>query len=328
MRNKLHRQSLDISWDALAAGNMATSRRQALALLAPALAHGDHERMADAFLLLSRLELLESRAGASLQYSRHALKSAEALHDPVRGGEALELRGCAANFLGQMDLAEACARQCLELHASDGDGRALAIAHNYLAAAATWRFQYDAADKLFGQSVALSRDSSVPGQRFHPLVNQVYSQIIFLRIQTNGVESSDEFLGTVARMHEMAKECQRLFLAGQTGVLYRGMQDLLVFMMVFASCEVALLAGDSATAHEYLAACRARASRLPARHWARALLSWAEVDYAVAAGNPRIAQALRGSMEIQARTGGHEPLRQVALLLGRDAAMADRSERS
>ena len=323
MPNKVHRQSLEIALDALAAGNTETSRRCALGTLYSAAALADHGRKADAFLLLSRLELLDSRAGASLQYSSLALESAEALHDPVRAGEALELQSCAANYLGQTDLAEACARQCLELHASDGDARALAIAHNYLAAAATWQFQYDAADVLFGRSVELSRDSSAPGQRFHPLVNQVYSQIIALRISLGGPQASTSSPELVARMSGMVKECQRLFLAGHTGVLYRGMQDLLVFMMVFVSCEVALLEGDTSSAYEYLSACRARASNLSPRHWTRALLTWVEMDFAEAVGNERVALALRRSIERQARLGGHEPLRQVALLMDRAKALPE-----
>ena len=322
MPNKLHRLSLGIALDALAAGNIETSRRWALGALYPALALADHGRKADAFLLLSRLELLDSRAGASLQYSSLALRSAEALHDPVRAGEALELQGCAANFLGQMDLAETCARQCLALHANDGDGRALAIAHNYLAAAATWQFQYEAADALFGQAVQLSWDSNTPGQRFQPLVNQVVSQIIALRTRSAGHKATACALESVARMSSMVKDCQRLFFAGQTGTLYRGMQDLFVFLMVFISCEVALFEGDTATAHEYLQACRARASRLPARHWGHAFMRWAENDCALAVGDERVAQAMRASMEAHARIGGHEPLRRLALLLGRASAMA------
>lgn len=311
--SRVQRETVEAASNALAAGKTDSCRSWALRALHRAREQNNSAGKADAYLLLSRAEFIDSRASSSHGLSALALRCAEAIHDPHRAAESLELQSCTATLLGWTELAASSAKESLRLRGQHPDFLALANSYNYLAVATAWGGDFADADGLFSESAVIAGESRSPDQRFQPLVNQCFSQLLNiqanLRVQPCAVPRDVD----MDLLHSRFEDCRQMLLAGQTGVLNQGMQELVSLLLVTLGCQVSLLIGDLESAHSYLQACRSRANRLPKTHWARALHWWADFEHARTSRDHRRERLSRNAMQESARTGEHRPL----LLLAR-----------
>jgi len=311
--SRVQRESLEAASNALVAGKTDSCRSWALRALHRAREQYDSAGKADAYLLLSRAEFIDSRASSSHEFSALALRCAEALHDPYRAAESLELQSCTASLLGWTELAASSAKQSIRLRGERPDLLALANSYNYLAVATAWGGCFADADGLFSQSAVVASESRSPDQRFQPLVNQCFSQLLNIHEHLRAQPCADHREVDMDLLHRRFEDCRQMLLSGQTGVLNQGMQELVGLLLVTLGCQVSLLTGDLDTAHSYLQACRSRANRLPKTHWARALHWWADFEHARTSQDHRRERLSRNAMQVSARTGEHRPL----LLLAR-----------
>lgn len=311
---KVQRENFEGAANALAAGKPDSCRSWALKALYRARKQDDCAGKADAYLLLSRAEFIASRASNSHGWSALALKSAEVMHDPFRAAESLEMQSCTATSLGLTELAASSAKESLRLRGHHPDYQALAHSYNYLAVASAWMGDTANADGLFTESAEFAGESSSPDQRFQPLVNQCFSQM--LGIQAALYERPSAGLNDVNMdlLYRRFHNCRQMLLAGQTGVLNKGMQDLVTLLLVTLGCQISLLLGEQREVDQYLQACRSRASRLPTTHWARSLHWWAELECARASGDHRRERFSRDAMKRSAQKGEHRPLYLLAHL--------------
>lgn len=312
--NRVKRETLEAATNALVAGKTDLCRSWALRALHRAREQSDGAGKADAYLLLSRAEFIDSRASSAHELSALALKCAESSHDPSRAAEALELQSCTATLLGWTELAASSAKQSLRLRGQLPDFMALANSYNYLAVATAWAGDFRNADSLFRESALFASESRAPDQRFQPLVNQCFSQMLSIHAHTHPQPDAERQEVDMDLLHSRFEECRQMLLAGQTGVLNQGMQDLVTLLLVTLGCQVSSLKGELDTAHSYLQACRSRANRLPKTHWARALHWWADLEHARTSRDHRRERLSRNAMQESARTGQHRPL----LLLARN----------
>lgn len=305
---RVAREMIEVASDALAAGKIHRCRQGVLTALRRANENGDNALRADAYLLLSHAEFVDSRVSKSYEFSSVALKYAEALHDPYRAAGSLEMKSCSASSLGWGDLALASANEALHLRGQFQSVRDLAIGYQYLAVVTAWHGDFASAEGMFISSAEAAQESMLPAARFHPLVNQCFLQVIAMRSnQGSGLRESG-----VDVLRNRFERCRRMFLAGQAEVLNPGKQNLVSLLLVSLGCQVHLLIGDTDTALDYLETCHARAARLPNGHWARALLWWADFEYAQACGHLVRARSSRMAMEKSAQTGEHRPLQLFA----------------
>lgn len=305
---RVARELVEVASDALAAGNVHGCRQWILTALRRASETGDKALRADAYLLLSRAEFVASRVRKSYEFSSIALEYAKALDDPFRAAGSLEMKSCAASSLGWANLALASANEGLHLRGQFRNTGDLAIGYQYLAVAMSWSGDFVSAESMFISSAEAANESMLPAARFHPLVNQCFLQVIAIRSkQADGLRESG-----LEVLRNRFEHCRQMLLAGQTEVLNPGMQNLVSLLLVSLGCQVHLLLGDTDTALDYLEACHARAARLPHGHWAKALLWWADFEYAQASGHLARARFSSMAMEKSARTGEHRPLQMLA----------------
>lgn len=311
--SRVQRETLEVASNALVAGKTDSCRSWALRALYSAREKNDGAGKADAYLLLSRAEFIDSRASSSHELSALALRCAEALHDPSRAAESLELQSCTASLLGWTELAASSAKESIRLRGQYPDFLALANSYNYLAVATAWEGDFANADGLFSKSALIVSESRSPDQRFQPLVNQCFAQLLNIHEHLRAQPYADHRDVDMDMLHGRFEDCRQMLLAGQTGALNQGMQELVALLLVTLGCQVSLLFGDLDTAHSYLQACRSRANRLPKTHWARSLHWWADVEHTRTSKDHRRECLSRNAMQVSARTGEHRPL----LLLAR-----------
>lgn len=113
-------------------------------------------------------------------------------------------------------------------------------------------------------------------------------------------------------LDEQFDECMKMLVAGQTGVLNQGMQDLVCLLLVSLGCHLKLVQRDIDAAYDYLQACRARSARVPNSHWSKGLHWWADMEHAKALGDQRRELLSRQAMERSALTGEYRPLALLA----------------
>lgn len=311
---RVQRENLEGAANALAAGNTDSCRSWALKALYRARNQDDCAGKADAYLLLSRAEFIDSRVSNSHGWSALALKSAEAMHDPYRAAESLGMQSCTATWLGWTELAANSGKASLRLRGHHTDCQALAHSYNYLAVASAWSGDIANADGLFTESAEFAGESSSPDQRFQPLVNQCLSQMLDIQADLHERRSAGLNDVNLDLLHRRFHHCRQMLLAGQTGVLNEGMQDLVTLLLVTLGCQISLLIGEQHESDLYLQECRSRANRLPTKHWARALYWWAELECARASSDHRRERFSRNAMKLSAKKGEHRPLYLLAQL--------------
>lgn len=306
--NRVRRETLEAASNALVAGKTDGCRSWALRALHRAREQNDGAGKADAYLLLSRAEFIDSRASSSHGLSELALRCAEALHDPSRAAESLELQSCTASLLGWTELAASSAKESIRLRGQYPDFLALANSYNYLAVATAWKGDFANADVLFSKSAVVASESSSPDQRFQPLVNQCFAQLLNIHEHLRAQPCADHREVDIDLLNSRFEDCRQMLMAGQIGVLNQGMQEVVGLLLVTLGCQVSLLTGDLEAADSYLQAGRSRANRLPRTHWARALHWWADVEHARTSRDHRRERLSRNAMQESARTGQHRPL--------------------
>lgn len=297
--------------NALTAGDSEGCRRWSMRLLERARERGDTPAQAQAALLLARSQWADSNPAAACQWSETAERLAMRSHEGALVAAALDLQSCSASALGWSDLAVSSSERSLALRSPDATGLEAVNAHNYRAVAHSWRGQVETAQKHFGATLEVARESRRGELQFQPLVNRSILSLLDLK-WTEGDGNSERYRRAWERLLEDVQACQRLMRVGAIGAVNIGMENVLLLVHFALQSYVHLQSGRRDDADEYLQACRERGRRLKRRHWARAFVHWIEAECASHAGQEYYARAAARSMEAAAASGGHRPLQLLA----------------
>jgi hypothetical protein len=293
---------------ALSAGQPATARRLGLlALHAPGGSHKDSHARAQALLVLAQADVLESRMGSTYGLSRAALHSFEAHHDLEQCAETLGVMSYSAASLGPSDVALDAARRCGDLRRPLMSTRIHALSGNYLGVASLWARDFEGSAAALDWAVTATQDSSRPHDRFQPLTNHCFSEM--LAITHARLENREVDLAPFLRL---LAEGRRMALGGTVSGLSLGAQSIGMTLLVFLGAQALLFCDKPEDAREYIEACRARARQLPPRSWLQALTPWLEHNEALATGDQRRAAFHAHAMRRAARLGEHLPLTELA----------------
>ena len=305
------RRSLDpvrLSQVALNAGQPVHARRLGfIALNALRGPRPDSHAQALALLVLAQVDVMDSRMASAFSLGLQALQSFEVHHDLEHCAEALGVSSYAAASLGRYGEAVEMANRCIDLRAPLSSARIHALGGNYLGVASFWSGDFSSAASALDSALEAMHDSAAPHERFQPLVNRCFTDM--LDITHARLDGRDSDLGPFLRR---LKECWGMALGGTVSSLSKGSTAFGMALLVFLKAQAKLFAGKSEEALPYLDACGMRANQLPDGSWMKALKPWLDHDLAIAAGESRKAVLGARAMLRAAKRGEHQAVAQLA----------------
>jgi hypothetical protein len=180
---------------------------------------------------------------------------------------------------------------------------------NYLGVASFWSGDFSSAAAALDSALEAMHDSAAPNERFQPLVNRCFTDM--LDITHARLDGRDSDLGPFFRR---LKACWGMSLGGTVSGLSKGSTAFGMTLLVFLKGQAELFSGKLEEAQPYLEACGTRTNQLPDSSWMKALKPWLDHDAAIAAGESRKAALGARAMLRAAKRGEH---RAVALLAQR-----------
>jgi hypothetical protein len=149
---------------------------------------------------------------------------------------------------------------------------------------------------------------------FQPLVNAAFAEVLHCaqrRMQGHRIDLS--------QLESLLASAWERVRAGAPASVLDVSADAGRFLLDFASCYAACLAGDTARADFHYLASLQRALKLPESSWMRALLWWARLERSMLARDAQeIATCARALVSV-AHAGEHKPMARLAARLDAEA---------
>jgi hypothetical protein len=305
------RRSLDqvrLSQIALHAGMPSRARRLGLVALHSLKGPGaDAHARARALLVLAQADVIESRMSNAFSLGTEAFQTFEAHHDLEHCAEALGVTSYAAASLGRADVSVDMANRCIDLRTPLSSTRIHALGGNYLGVASFWSGDFRSAAAALDATLEAMRDASNPNERFQPLVNRCFSDM--LDITHARLAGMDADLAPF--LHRLS-ECWGMALGGSVAGLSKGSTAFGMTLLMFLKAQAELFAGRLEEAQQYVEACSMRAQQLPATSWLRALRPWLDHVVAHATRDHRKANLSARAMLRAAQLGEHQVVAELA----------------
>jgi len=301
----LNNQFLSLSDQALAAGDLAASRRLAEEALVRSLVDKDKLFEAQALLLLARVDVFCSRMHRAREGSAIAARRFAEQADPLGESEAWVVNSysCAALGFKEDALATAGRAQVIQESLNLNQGPSLAL--NYLGVAALWAKDYEHSEAVLEASASLSQEADVPGAVIQPLLNRSFNEMLRLhdlQLEHGGDEPSPvHLLNLLQQTMRAAKEAR----PHHADVLSATIACVLLH---FVSARAMTMCHDVRATREHLAALREHAQWLPADSWLHALAPWAEAELFRLKEQIFGAQDAVQRMRVAALRGEHLPI--------------------
>ena len=185
---------------------------------------------------------------------------------------------------------------------------------NYYGVASFWMRKYGTARGVLDAACQFAvEETGTAAATFQPLTKACFSEV--LRATDSQMEGHRFDASDLERRVTQARDLAR---AGVTGNLLKGSADAGMFLLEFESCFLASRTGRSAEADAHYLGCLERASKLPRSSWMWALVWWARLERAKAAGELREAAVSANAMVAMAQTSEHVPLKALADVLRAD----------
>lgn len=298
--------------EALAVGDCETVRTAARKGLAAATARRDKHSQAKASLLLGQALMLESRMRRAHLFLTKAQALFKEVHDPVGIADCLLTLSYVDSALGRGDQALRAAGDAVS--GAGGIDRRGAAGLNYYGVASFWTRSYGTARGVLDAACQLAvEETGSAAATFQPLTNAGFTEV--LRV-TDAQMKGDRV--DASGLERCVSQSRQLVKAGATGSLMKGPADAGMFLVEFESCFLASRTGRSSEADAHYLGCLERASKLPSSSWMQALVWWARLERAKAAGELAEAAVSASAMVALANTSEHVPLKGLAEALRSD----------
>lgn len=302
-------QFLELSQERLLLADTTTGRD--LALEALLRSSKDSHRQAQAYLILARLDILDSKLSRAAQFAKLAADGFGDTQDPVSQASALSAFGYAASALKNDALSIEAIRRGQTL--VDGHGKALARADclNYLGLAHMWAGDQEQSHRALNDSLWFALEAN-RGQ-FQPLVNICIAEVM---AHHHSVHVLKDGQGDLDSLFSVTRHCDVVRRAGVPAVLNKGTTGAgLTALLEFALAYCCAQRKDFGQAMLHIRACRESVTRWSPSTWLKALAWWARIEVAIAQRQWQQALQCCWAMKSAAIAGEQRHLQDVATRL-------------